>query len=66
MCFDAFGSTARASARADAMRVGAMRSGHRATLAVLCLVLAAAALPSAHAKNVCMRSMIIPSGTFGY
>ena len=61
MCFDAFGSTARASARADAMRVGAMRSGHRATLAVLCLVLAA--LPSAHAKNVCMRSMNIPSGT---
>jgi hypothetical protein len=32
-------------------RVGAMRSGHRATLTVLCLVLAAAALPSAHAKS---------------
>ena len=45
------GSTARARARADAMKVGANLSGHRATLAVLCLVLSAAALPSAHAKS---------------
>ncbi len=33
------------------MKVGANLSGHRATLAVLCLVLSAAALPSAHAKS---------------